>query len=160
VPDRPLPSPTSPQIARAALLAHRDAALQDLQWEEESPLVLYVSLPAVRPDGTVDTYLARFSFVYYPDWPPSVTFVDPATKNYNPAHWPSISGSDRLAFHATYGDAPAGMVCNSMFFEYYFWGGHGGAEGQTWEPGRHTMASTIGELKIHLRPPYYTGPAE
>jgi hypothetical protein len=161
VPDHPLPAATPPpRLARAAVLAHRDAALEGLEWEEESPFVIYVTLPAVRPDGTADTYISRFSFVYYPDWPPSVTFVDPSTKEYSPAHWPRIINSDRLAFHATYGDAPTGLICNSMFFEYYFWGGHGRTEGQAWEKGRHTMAATVSELKIHLAQPYYVGPVE
>lgn len=158
MPDHPLPVPTPPRLAKAALIAHRDGSLEGLHWEKGSPLVLYVTLPAVRPDGIVDSYIARFSFVYYPDWPPSVTFVDPETKVYSPSHWPHSVNSDRLAFHATYGDAPAGLICNSMFFEYYFWGGHARTEGQMWTKGRHTMAATVGELKIHLAPPYYIGP--
>jgi hypothetical protein len=160
MPDHPLPTPTSPQLARAAVLAHRDGAYEGLQWEEESPLILYASIPAVRVNGITDVYVARFSFVYYPDWPPSVTFVDPATRQYSAANWPRITNSAIFALHATYGDAPAGLICNSMCFEYYFWGGHGRTEGQAWEAGRHTMTATVSELKIHLAQPYYLGPAQ
>jgi hypothetical protein len=121
--------------------------------------VLFVATPAVRPDGTVDEYLSRWSFLYYPAWPPSVTFVDPVTKAYSVAHWPRISNSNRLALHPTYGGAPTGMICNSMFFEYYFWGGHGSPERTGWTEGLHTMAASVSELMIHLRPPYYSGPS-
>lgn len=145
-------------MARAAVLANREAAMDGLRWEEESGLVTFVTLPAQRADGVADAYLARFSFVYYPDWPPSVTFVNPSTRAYDPAYWPKINNSDRMALHPEYGDAPAGLICNSMFFEYYFWGGHAQQAGQCWEKGRHTMAATVAELRIHLSQPYYIGP--
>ncbi len=132
--------------------------MEGLRWEEESALVTYATLPAQRTDGVTDSYLARFSFVYYPDWPPSVTFVSPATRAYDAAHWPKINNSDRMAFHPVYGDAPAGLICNSMFFEFYFWGGHARQAGQCWEKSLHTMAATVAELRIHLSQLYYVGP--
>lgn len=158
MPDHPLPTATPPAMAVAAVLAHRAAAMEGLAWLEESALVTHVTIPAERADGMTDSYQARFSFVYYPDWPPSVTFVNPATQAHDPAYWPRIRNSDRLALHPTYGDAPNGLICNSMFFEFYFWGGHGRLAGQCWEKGRHTMAATVAELRIHLMQPYYIGP--
>jgi len=129
-------------------------------WEEESALVTYLALMGQRANRVVDRYMARFSFVYYPDWPPSVTFVDPTTRVYAPSWWPRINNSDRMALHPVYGDAPAGLVCNSMFFEFYFWGGHPRVTGQCWEKNRHTMAATVAELQIHLSQPYYIGPSQ
>jgi hypothetical protein len=109
-----------------------------------------------RSTGEVDGYLARFSFLYYPAWPPSVTFVNPQTHRYDPAYWPD-GGSDILAFYPSYGDAPSGMVCNTMFFEFYFWGGHNPGASVRWDAKQHTFAASLNELRIHLRPPYYRG---
>jgi hypothetical protein len=114
--------------------------MEGLRWTEESALLTYLTLPGRRCDGLTDTYVARFSFVYYPDWPPSVTFVNPDTRAYDPAYWPKINNSERMALHPTYGGAPAGLICNSMFFEFYFWGGHArqpGREGPSYH-GRHS----------------------
>jgi hypothetical protein len=49
------------------------------------------------------------------------------------------------------------MVCNSMTFEYYFWGGHTPAGEIHWNKGTHTFAATIAELVDHLNPPFYQG---
>lgn len=157
MPDRPLPTVSDPEEAREAFLRHRDAALEGYTWEEDGPLSILVHLEGRRPSGEVDSYLARFRFLYYPTWPPSVTFINPDTKRYDPAYWPN-GGGPSLAFHPTYGDAPEGMVCNSMFFEFYFWGGHAPDEAIRWNPQRHTFAASLNELRIHLLPPYYQGP--
>lgn len=156
MPDHPLPAVSDPEEARAAFLHHQAAALEGLVWEEDGPLAIVLHLEGLRPNGEVEPYLARFSFLYYPAWPPSVTFVHPQTRVYDPAYWPKAS-SPTLAFHAEYGGAPAGMVCNSMFFEYYFWGGHTPDATVRWDPKRHTFAASVNELRIHLRPPYYEG---
>jgi len=157
MPDRPLPTVSDPEEALEAFLRHHKAALEGFRWEQEGPLSILVELEAQRVSGEVDFYLARFSFLYYPTWPASVTFVKPETRRYDPTYWPSATGTN-IAFHATYGDAPNGMICNSMFFEYYFWGGHNPGEGIAWDPERHTFAASVNELRIHLRPPYYKGP--
>ena len=157
VPDQSLPVPVNPLVARAALLAHRDAALENLSWEEETDLSLYVNFTAKKADGFVDDYVARFRFTYYPDWPPCVTFVNPSSKEYDPAFWPKIKDSDRMALHPVYADSPTGLICNSMFFEYYFWGGHSRVSGQSWEKGLHTMAATVSELRLHLSELHYDG---
>ncbi len=157
MPDRPLPSVSDPEEARVAYLKHRTAALEGYIWEEDGPLALLIHLEGHRPNGVVDHYVARFSFLYYPTWPPSVTFVNPQTRTYDPAYWPKASGPN-IAFHAAYGDAPAGMVCNSMFFEFYFWGGHAPTADIRWDAKRHTFAASLNELRIHLYPPFYEGP--
>jgi len=145
-----------PLIASEAWKRHAAHALEGLSWREESVLAIVVELPAVRADGGTDTYFVRFDFAYYPEWPPRVTFIDGDGK-YSPKAWPEVSGKSEIAFHADYGDAPQGMVCNSMFFEYYFWGGHNPEERIAWNPARHTFAATINELRDALRHPYYRG---
>jgi len=157
MPDRPLPTVSDPEEARAAFLRDHEKALEGYRWEEQSPLSILVHLEGHRASGEVDLYLACFSFLYYPIWPPSVTFVNPVTLKYDPAYWPKTSGPN-IAFSAPYGDAPSGMVCNSMFFEYYFWGGHAPNPNISWDPKRHTFAASLNELRIHLRPPHYQGP--
>ena len=144
-------------LARDAFERHARAALGGRTWTEETPLSILIDIGARRDDGGIDPYVARFDFVHYPMWPPGVTFVDAATHRYEPSAWPRVEGAPNIAFHAVYGDAPAGMVCNSMFFEYYFWGGHSADERIRWDPERLTFAASLTELDEALRPPYYRG---
>lgn len=153
-----LPDPSQFDEARAALLSHRDKALAGLRWEEDGPLSIVVWLPAEDPKGDVDVLLSRMTFLYYPTYPPSVTFLNPTTREYDGFHWPRVTGAPRIAFYPRYGDAPFGMVCNSMVFEWYFWGGHNtNSQAVTWEAGHHTMMATVTEILDALKPPYYQG---
>jgi hypothetical protein len=144
--------------ALAAFEAHKKRALEGLRWHSDGQLAILVWLEDQHAAGQVDEYVARLSFLYYPEWPPAVTFVNPETKQYDPAFWPQ-AGSDRLAMHPAYGDASEGLVCNSMVFQFYFWGGHQATNTTCWAPGHHTFAATLNELAIHLQPPYYRGRA-
>jgi hypothetical protein len=157
MPDRPIPAAVDPFTSRAALVEHLPKALDGLRYEYDSDRTVYLWLVGTRSSGEVDEYLVRLSFLHYPDWPPSVTFVNPNTKQYDATHWPLISGSQRMAFHPRYGDAPNGMVCNSTSFEYYFWGGHNPATDIHWDKRKQTFAATVSELVDHLNPPFYQG---
>lgn len=160
MPDRPLPTASDPEIARAAFLRHRDAALEEYVWEQDGALAILVPMEGRRTTSELDRYLARLTFLYYPTWPPGATFVNPQSRRYDPTKWPEVDSSvpgATLALHPTYGDAPEGLVCNSMFFEYYFWGGHAPGESIRWDPTQHTFAASLNELRIHLQPPYYRG---
>lgn len=143
---------------RQVLADEAPKAFEGLNWERDGD-VCFVEFEAKRPDGTADVYLTKWTFFHYPEWPPHVTFVDPKTKLYDSSYWPVISGSTDLAFNASYGDAPEGLICNSMFFDWYFWGGHGSQPAVSWRPGVHRAAATVAELIIHLQQPYYVGPA-
>jgi hypothetical protein len=155
--DRPMPEPTDPEIARAALRKHSVRALENCDYEYDGDRTIYLTLPATDSRGETQQYLVRLTFLYYPDWPPSVTFLNPLTRRYDGTHWPSVTSSPRLAMHVVYGGAPTGMVCNSMTFEYYFWGGHSPTDIIKWNKARHTFFATIAELKDHLQVPYYQG---
>lgn len=157
MPDHPLPSVGDQLLAREAFERHAPAALEGRIWTEETPLSILIQINARREDAQIDAYLARFEFVHYPAWPPSVTFVDAKTRRYDPSAWPRVEGAPNIAFHAVYGDAPAGMVCNSMFFEYYFWGGHAADDTIRWDPRRHRFAASLTELDEALCAPYYKG---
>lgn len=159
MPDRPLPEPADPEVARAALQKHSPAALEDCDYEYDGDRTIYLKLTAVAGDGKSEDYLVRMQFLYYPDWPPCVTFLNPETRQYDGTHWPQLADAPKVGIHPAYAGAPAGMVCNSMTFEYYFWGGHNPSDGITWKAGVHTFAATISELKDHLRQPYYRGRA-
>ena len=94
--------------------------------------------------GEVDRYLARLSFLHYPAWPPSATFGNSATHRYDPKYRPDVDpnvADATLALHPTYGGAPKGLICDSMFFEYYFWDGHAPGEGIRGDSARHTFAA-------------------
>ncbi|HEY2362039.1 MAG TPA: hypothetical protein VGK36_13040 [Candidatus Angelobacter sp.] len=132
-------------------------ALEGLRYEYDDDRTIYLWLDARTSTGQTDQYLIRLTFLHYPDWPPSVTFVNPETKQYDGRHWPVIAGSPRLAFTPQYGDAPAGLVCNSMTFEYYFWGNHSPSADIHWNRNAHTFAATIAELIDHLNSPFYQG---
>ena len=157
MPDHPLPGATDLEQARKALLAHMEVALDGYTYEYDGDRTIYVHMTGNSESGGTDEYLVRLGFLYYPDWPPTVTFVNPETNKHDGTHWPEPVASPRLQFNPAYGDAPAGMVCNSMTFEYYFWGGHAPAENIRWKKGVHTFAATLAELGDHLRPPYYKG---
>lgn len=157
MPDHALPSPVDPLIASAATRAHVAKVLDGYRYEYDNDRTVLVWLHATARNGETHEYLVRLTFMYYPDWPPSVAFLNPDTREYDGTHWPASSGSPRLIFYARYGDSPAGMVCNSMTFEYYFWGGHNPTAEVRWDQSKYTFAATIAELTDHLRPPYYHG---
>lgn len=145
-------------VAREAFERDAPKALEGYMWRQQTPLSILVEIPAGRRDGATDTYLARFAFLHYPEFPPSVTFVHPTSEKYDPAAWPMVEGLSNISFSAVYGEAPEGMVCNSMFFEYYFWGGHSPDAKIRWDPSRMTFAAALAELRDALRQPYYKGP--
>lgn len=157
LPDHDLPQAVDPFTARAALQKHLPMALEGLRYEYDGDRTIYLWLNAKKRTGDTDEYLIRLLFLYYPNWPPSVTFLNPETREYDGSHWPSVAGSSRIAFHPRYGDAPSGMVCNSMTFEYYFWGGHSAAADIHWDKNIHTFAATVAELIDHLNSPFYQG---
>ena len=131
-------------------------AFDRLKWSQEED-VYYVEFPAIRPDGTIDRYLTKWTFTYYPAQPPHVTFVNPKTKLYDATGWPK-AGSGRLALSPAYGSAPEGLICNSMFYDWYYYGGHGEQPAVSWKPGIHKAIATVTELRDVLQPPCYEGP--
>lgn len=157
MPDRPLPAPTDPITASSAVREHLTKALAGRRYEYDDDRTILLWLQAARPTGETDEYLVRLRFLHYPDWPPSVTFLNPSTRLYDATHWPAISGNPNNAFYPKYGDAPEGMMCNTTSFEYYFWGGHTPTSTIHWNKNCHTFAATIAELADNLRKPFYQG---
>ena len=141
---------------REVLATDLPQAFDGLRWFQDGD-VYFAELPATRADGTVDTYLTKWTFVYYPAQPPHVTFVNATTHRYDPASWPD-AGNTRLSLHPVYGDAPEGLICNSMFYDWYYYGGHGSQPAVSWKPGEHKAIATVTELREVLRQPRYRGP--
>ena len=159
MPDRELPTPQPPLVVRRVVDALASSDTFEGLTVRRVDDVLFVEFPGTRADGTVDRYVTKWSFAYYPEWPPDVTFVKRDTLTYDPAAWPKINNSPVFALHAAYPGAPAGLICNSMFFGYYFWGGHGSQPAASWKAGVHHASASVGELKIHLAQPWYVGPS-
>ncbi len=145
----------APEVLREVLAKDLPQAFEGLTWREEDG-VYFVELPAIRADGTVDTYLTKWTFIHYPAQPPHVTFVDPITKQYDPASWPNAANS-RTSLHPTYPGAPEGLICNSMFYDWYYYGGHANQPVVSWRPGVHRAIATVTELREVLRQPQYMG---
>ena len=149
-------APLSLPELRRALAVDAPAAFDGLEWEEVND-VYFVKFPAVGASGDVDTYLTKWTFFHYPAEPPHVTFVNPETKEYDATGWPDAS-NDRVALNPVYGDAPEGLICNSMFYNWYYYGGHGDQPAVSWKPGVHKAIATVIELRQLLRQPHYRGP--
>jgi hypothetical protein len=164
----------------ASVLAER--TLESVGWARPDPLTLYVPLRgfttptsafaygfdpseppaegerpfAGAPDG--DDYLLRLYFSYYPGWPPSAQFVNPATMQFGPgdkAWLPMVSDTNELHVHASYGDSGKQVICCSATLEFYLVN-HGVEDRHRWQPGS-SFAITLNVLSRYLRPPAYTG---
>ena len=76
MPDRELPTP-QPLVAVRKLVDALEGSdtFSGLKVRRVDDL-LFVEFPATRADGAIDHYLTKWSFAYYPEWPPDVTFVN------------------------------------------------------------------------------------
>jgi len=154
--DRSSAEPLPLAQLREILAVDLPQAFDGMRWFQEVD-VYFVEFPATRADGTVDTYLTKWTFTFYPVQPPHVTFVNPETKRYDPASWPD-AGNSRVSLSPVYGEAPEGLICNSMFYDWYYYGGHGNQPAISWKPGVHKAIATVAELRDLLRQPHYRGP--
>jgi hypothetical protein len=141
---------------RQVLAVDLPQAFDGLKWHEEDD-AYFVEMPATRADGSIDTYLTKWTFAFYPGQPPHVTFVNPVTKLYDPHSWPVVT-SQRTSLSPNYPGAPEGLICNSMFYDWYYYGGHGNQPAVSWLPGVHKAIATVTELREILRQPQYKGP--
>jgi hypothetical protein len=159
-----VPVPVTPALAVAALDRHLPKVLGGRSlaaagWRRPSTLTLLVPLTGDRADGGSDDFLVRMGFAYYPNWPPSVLFVNPQTLDYrfpdDRGHLPAITGTNELAVHATFEGVPQ-LVCCSFVLEFYQVR-HGVEPRHLWDPTVHTFAATLNALRQALREPFYQG---
>lgn len=160
--------PNSPVRAQAAMDDHlpivlRGRSLAEAGWTRPDPLTLLVPVVGEPADGAADDYLLRLTFLYYPDWPPSAQFVNPATLAYrfpDDARWlPKVDGTSEIAVHAQY-DTPdrkkIQLICASVTLEFYQVL-HSVEDRLVWDPRVQNFAATLTAIGRVLRPPYYKG---
>jgi hypothetical protein len=182
-----VPVPADFGQARDAVNRHLGQALggrtlESVGWERPDPLTLYVPLRGFTADTQAvaygfdpsedparvggafaaapagDDYLLRLYFSYYPAWPPSARFVNPATRQFaaGDERWlPMITGTNEVYVHANYGGASGQVICCSATLEFYQVK-HSVSEQHLWQPGS-SFAATLNVLSRYMRPPAYTG---
>jgi len=162
-----IPTPNTPAEARRVLdeqleMMLAGKSLADWGWARLDPLTLLVSLVGVRESGESDAFLLRLGFGYYPEWPPSALFVNPATLRYSypddAPYLPLIQATQELQVHQKY-DVPGGseqLICASVTLEFYIVN-HSVTDEHIWNPERQNFAATINGIQQWLKPPYYSG---
>ena len=113
-----------------------------------------------------DDYHLDLDMSYYRQHPPSVTFVNPKTRSFDPRsdmRWlPTMVSTPKhigIAYHPEYGldnGVTKKMVCNTMVLEYYQTR-HTPRPETVWDPSRHTLFATLNVLQTMLTAPYYGG---
>lgn len=170
-----LPSKSDPEIAAQTFGHHLTRFFAQGRPEREDgweritvdPLHAVIRVPAIRADGTRDSYLVSASAECYDAWPPQVAFVEPVEDAYREAApgsrwWPRQGNQPGFEFglHPAYA-YPNGerrqLLCFSHSLDYYF-SNHTPTESQRWVQGRHTVAATLSRIADVLRAPNYQGP--
>jgi hypothetical protein len=165
------PTPADHEIAAFTFESHLENLWASARPAQEGwgltkldSLHVIVDLPGQRADGTVEPYYIKLGAEYYDAFPPTVAFVDPASREEaaQGTRWlPVITGTSWFALHPTY-TFPDGssrqLVCFSFTAQYYMVD-HMPPETAVWRQERHTVAATINRLAEVLQPPYYQGPS-
>lgn len=166
------PAPADPESAAALLGDHLKR-----YWSSRRPgelgitvakldaLHVIAQLPALRADGTRDTFFVKLGGEYYDAWPPTVAFVEPDAfaeaadqTRWFPKFRQTPSWFGLQASHQFTDGHIAQLVCFTFTAQYYMTS-HGPRDDQVWQQGRHTVAATISRLIEILRAPYYECPA-
>lgn len=160
------PVAAHPLAARRALAEHlrRGDVPDGVTIDQIDDLALHVGILA-RPlgDAEPDRFVLRLGFSHYDAWPPSAQFINPDTGSFvlgeDNRHLPRIVGSNELQVHPSY-DNPAGgqiqLICSSATLEFYVVR-HGVEDKHIWQEGTHTLWTTIGAVRHHLRGHWYEG---
>lgn len=128
-------------------------------WRRLDGMTLLVPFQGRQASGTLDDYLLRLGFAYYPDWPPSALFVNPQTSSYDLAKdkcWlPQIDGCNEIAIHADF-NQQGQLVCCSLTLEFYAVR-HGVQREHVWNPQEHNFSATINQIDWALKSQFYKG---
>ena len=165
------PSLVNPFLARAAVtsflvMPEWQKKIKEYGWRVVSidELTLYAVLRARPLNNRTEEFTVRLSCDYYPTHPPDAKFVNPETLEYEAGkdlhHLPKLT-APYCQVHPSYGwdhPYPYGpqLVCSSMTLGYYF-SNHNPTADQAWEPGRHTIGSTIHTIHRALQSAHYSG---
>lgn len=163
---RTAPTPATPAAAVGALEEHlplvlKGSSIEDLGWTRLDPLTLLVPTVGERSDGSLDEFLLRLGFGYYPRWPPSAQFVNPSTNSYavgQDEYWLPRVAANWFKTHANYkhNGRQLQLICCSATLEFYQVE-HGVKDHHRWDPLRQNFAATINAVERALKPPHYQG---
>jgi hypothetical protein len=142
------------------------ARIAECGWEVslKEELTLIVSLTAKSLGETQETFTLRLLCDYYPVYPPDVQFVNPTTHAYvlgrDGCHVADLR-ADYCYVHPNYVyqsvyPYPPQLVCSSMTLGYYF-SSHAPTPEQVWQPGRHSIGTSIYTVYRALHSPDYYG---
>ena len=153
------PSDAIAAFERDLIKALRNRTLEEAGWRRLDDMTLLVPLQGRQANGTIDDYLLRLGFAYYPDWPPTAQFVNPQTLNYDKATdkcWlPKIDGCPEIAVHPDYQNRGQ-LICCSLTLEFYAVL-HGVQENHVWNPEKHNFSATIHQIDWALGTQFYKG---
>ena len=166
-----LPSPVNPALARAGIEEYLANEKWMMRAEEYGwvfamidRLTIIVFLTAPGPNGHREVFTLRLSCDFYPTHPPDVRFVNPQTFEYNPAtdlrHVAKLQ-AQYCYVHTNYGyqhpyKYGPQLVCSSVALGYYF-SNHTPKPDEEWQPGKHTIGTTIYTVHRALNSPHYLG---
>jgi len=158
---------SSPLLAKEAferdlekVLKRRGNSLSDLRWERLGDLCLFVPVIGRVPGSeTVDQYLVKLEFGYYPEWPPSTIFVNPNTRSYDLAKdkcWlPSVVDCTEFRVHDNYQQVGQ-VVCSSVTLEFYKVL-HDVKPEHVWNPEKQNFGHTIYQVEWALNSSFHKG---
>jgi len=165
------PGPVNPALARAAIAAY----FADEKWRRRAeeygwifamidPLTIIVFLTAPGANRTREIFALRLSCDFYSTHPPDVRFVNPQTFEYNPAtdlrHVANLQAQycyvhTNYGYQQPYKYGPQ-LVCSSVTLGYYF-SNHTPQPDEAWQPGRHSIGTTVYAVHRALQSPHYLG---
>jgi hypothetical protein len=166
-----LPSPVNPAFARAAISEY----FADERWSRRAeeygwtfamidPLTIIVFLKAQGANGNSESFVLRLSCDFYPTHPPDVRFVNPQTFEYDVAtdlpHLANLQAQycylhTNYSYQQPYKYGPQ-LVCSSVALGYYF-SNHTPKADEAWQPGKHTIGTTVYAVHRALHSPQYLG---
>jgi hypothetical protein len=153
------PSDAISALERDLPKALRNRSLEEAGWRRPDGMTLVVPLQGRQANGTVDEYLLKLGFAYYPEWPPSALFVNPQTLNYDSDKdkcWlPLIDGCPEIAVHAKY-QTIGQLICCSLTLEFYAIK-HDVKPEHVWIAQKHNFSATINQIDWALKSPFYKG---
>jgi hypothetical protein len=154
-----------PHRGRAAFAEHLPRVLAGRTLEEmgwRAPNALSLLVPVRGAANGADDFMLRLGFQYYPEWPPTARFVNPATAEFDASrdlYWlPNVTGDPGFAIHPIYSHAnyTGPLICCSYTAEFYQILHDVKLEHQ-WNSALHTFGATISRIQEALRSEYYKG---
>jgi hypothetical protein len=135
--------------------------LEEAGWRRLDDLTLLVPVHGIAADGVTEPYFVRLGFAYYPDWPPSVQFVNPDTLCYakeDKCWLPKIDGCNEIQVHPAYEfeNQVIQLVCSSVTLEFYIIK-HNVEPTFVWDSNKQNFSAALNQIEWALRSNFYKG---